>query len=123
MNTQVQKYGSLDVPQSLQYHDDNLQFLFETWCLFTDLHADDGNKLHCLVGTESYVDATLLVHSLKNIAALIGAGGLELACATAEERVKNGEKPSCEELAAVTTRLDEALEDAQALIACHDLPR
>jgi len=116
MNLLHQMHGSLDVRQALLYHDNNAQFLYETWQLFLAIHAEDSAKFRHLVESGCLEEAMLLVHSLKNIAALIGAEGLRQACIVAESRVKQGMMPSISELTDVKMHLAETLEDAQTLV-------
>jgi len=103
----------IDIQQALLYHDDNEQFLRETLRLFVNQHADDASQLQKALATGDLQTARLQVHSLRNIAALIGARMLHSVCGEMELHLKSGETSPSVTLEILDHRLSEVVQSVR----------
>lgn len=102
---------SFNLQQALLYHDDNHEFLVETLQLFLAEHAMTADKVRQLLADRDEDAACLMVHALKNDAALICSDSLVAACAEVERLLRDGDAVSEGHFAQLVHKLERTLED------------
>ena len=86
---------------------------------FLDSHADDAHSIRRALEQAHTTDARRMVHTLKGIAATLGATALSRSAAELEQVLREHDTPSAQDAQATATALASVQHHLQGL--CHDL--